>query len=54
MCVAEGYSSSKEVTLSKCVGYAVKPVKGNVTLLFNLRPDKVTDKDSQCEAFSLP
>ncbi|GJN05661.1 hypothetical protein PR202_ga23310 [Eleusine coracana subsp. coracana] len=38
---------------SECVGYAVKPVKGNAILLFNLKPDGVKDKDSQYEVCSI-
>ncbi|VAH58453.1 unnamed protein product [Triticum turgidum subsp. durum] len=42
-------TQAKEGTPSECAGYAVKPVKGNTVLLFNSRPDRVADKDSQYE-----
>ncbi|XP_048566832.1 probable prolyl 4-hydroxylase 7 [Triticum urartu] len=43
-------TQAKEGTPSDCAGYTVKPVKGNVILLFNSRPDGIANKDSQYEA----
>ncbi|BAD68120.1 prolyl 4-hydroxylase -like [Oryza sativa Japonica Group] len=42
-------AQAKEGAPSQCSGYAVRPAKGNAILLFNLRPDGETDKDSQYE-----
>ncbi|KQK02947.1 probable prolyl 4-hydroxylase 7 [Brachypodium distachyon] len=46
-------TQAKEGALSECAGYAVKPVKGDAILLFNLRPDGVTDSDSHYEDCSV-
>ncbi|XP_051222889.1 probable prolyl 4-hydroxylase 6 isoform X1 [Lolium perenne] len=46
-------TQAKEGALSECAGYAVKPVKGSAILLFNLKPDGATDKDSQYEVCSV-
>jgi prolyl 4-hydroxylase len=46
-------TQAKGGALSECAGYAVKPVKGSAILLFNLKPDGATDKDSQYEVCSV-
>lgn len=47
-------TQAREGIPSECPGHAVKHVKGNAILLFNLRPDGVIDKDIQYETCSVP
>jgi prolyl 4-hydroxylase len=37
----------------ECAGYAVKPIRGNAIMLFNLKPNGVKGKDSQYEVCSV-
>jgi prolyl 4-hydroxylase len=46
-------TQAKEVALSECAGYALKPMKGSAILLFNVKPDGAIDKDSQYEVCSV-
>ncbi|TVU21586.1 hypothetical protein EJB05_31234, partial [Eragrostis curvula] len=46
-------TQGEEGTPSECAGYAVKPIKGNAILLFNLKPDEVKDNDSQYKVCSI-
>ncbi|XP_047059328.1 probable prolyl 4-hydroxylase 6 isoform X2 [Lolium rigidum] len=46
-------TQAKEVALSECAGYALKPIKGSAILLFNVKPDGAIDKDSQYEVCSV-